>query len=115
MAFVPLLNSGRVIGKFMLYYDKPTTLSDADLELAGMIATQVAFSVQRTRAEEHSRQSEERLRFALDAATMGTWDWDLIAQTVQWSENLERIHGLPPGSFDGAFDSLRARASSRRP
>ncbi len=68
MAFVPLLNSGRVIGKFMLYYDKPTTLSNTDLELAGMIATQVAFSVQRTRAEEHSRQSEERLRFALEAA-----------------------------------------------
>ncbi len=105
MAFVPLLNAGRVIGKFMLYYDKPTTLSDADLELAGMIATQVAFSVQRTRAEEHARQSAERLRFALDAAMMGTWDWDLIAQTVQWSENLERIHGLPPGSFDGAFNS----------
>jgi signal transduction histidine kinase len=36
---------------------------------------------------------------------MGTWDWDLATNSVQWSDNLARIHGLPPGSFDGTFAS----------
>jgi PAS domain S-box-containing protein len=45
------------------------------------------------------------LRFALDAASMGTWDWDLTSNSVQWSDNLERIHGLPEGAFDGTFAS----------
>jgi len=27
------------------------------------------------------------------------------ANRVRWSDNLERIHGLPPGTFDGHFDS----------
>ena len=59
----------------------------------------------RTRTEEEARRDEERLRFALDAASMGTWDWDLVTNAVRWSDNLERIHGLPPGTFDGTFAS----------
>ena len=105
LAFIPLVGQGRLIGKFMLYYDAPTVIEAEDLELAGVLAAQVAFAVERTRTEEQARLSEERLRFALDAAMMGTWDWDLVSQKVLWSDNLERIHGLPDGTFDGTFDS----------
>ena len=105
MAFIPLVSAGRVIGKFMLYYDSPHVLSADDVQLAALIASQIAFAVARTEAEAQARRSEERLLFALDAASMGTWDWDLATNTVRWSDNLERIHGLPPGTFDGAFSS----------
>jgi PAS domain S-box-containing protein len=105
MAFIPLVSLGRVIGKFMLYYGVPTQLSADDVQLAAVIASQVAFAVERTRTEQQARRSEERLRFALDAASMGTWDWDLVTNDVQWSDNLASIHGLPPNSFDGTFAS----------
>jgi PAS domain S-box-containing protein len=105
MAFIPLVSLGRVIGKFVLNYEMPRTLSLEELQLAGIIASQVAFAVERTRAEAQARRSEERLRFALEAASMGTWDWDVTTQTVQWSDNLERLHGLRPGTFDGTFSS----------
>jgi len=52
------------------------------LQLAGVIAAQVAFAVTPVRpedaarrAEEQQRRSEERLRFALEASSMATWDW----------------------------------------
>ena len=67
MAFIPLVSGGRVIGKFMLYYDSPRELGEDDLQLAGVIAAQVAFAVSRIRAEDAARLSEERLRLALDA------------------------------------------------
>jgi len=105
MAFIPLVSLDRVIGKFMLYYAVPTAPTAEVLQLAGVIAAQVAFAVERTRTEEQARRSEERLRFALDAASMGTWDWDLSTNEVQWSDNLARIHGLPDGAFDGTFAS----------
>src|SRR3712207_9196793 len=38
-------------------------------------------------------------------SALGTWDWDLVGQTVQWSENLERLHGVAPGAFDRTFAS----------
>jgi PAS domain S-box-containing protein len=105
MAFIPLVSLDRVIGKFMLYYATPTTPTVDEMQLAGVIAAQVAFAVERTRTEKQARRNEERLRFALDAASMGTWDWDLVTNNVQWSENLAEIHGLPRATFDGTFAS----------
>ena len=124
MAFVPLVSFGRVIGKFMVYLDEPRELGEEDLHLTALIASHVAFAVERTRAAAQARRSEARLRYVLDAAAMGTWDWDLTRQTVQWSDNLERLHGLAAGSFDGSFaayeqhihpdDRERVLASIRR-
>ncbi len=103
LAFVPLISAGRVIGKFMLYFDTPRTLDPAELTLAQIIGAQVAFAVERTSAHRAVTESEERLRFALEAATMGTWEWDLRTGRVQWSESLERCHGLERGTFGGTF------------
>jgi len=105
LTFIPLVSLNRVIGKFMLYYPVPTLPRIDELQLAGLIAAQVAFAVERTGTEAQVRRSEEQLRFALDAASMGTWDWDLTTNAVQWSDNLAQIHGLPPDSFDGTFAS----------
>jgi PAS domain S-box-containing protein len=105
MAFIPLVSLDRVIGAFMVYYAEPTDPGAEQLQLATVIAAQVAFAVERTRTEQEARRNEERLRFALDAASMGTWDWDLSTNAVQWSDNLASIHGLPPGAFDGTFAS----------
>jgi PAS domain S-box-containing protein len=52
---------------------------------------------ERARAEERLRRSEERLRLALDAAGMGTWEWDLTSGVVAWSEEAERILRVTPG------------------
>jgi PAS domain S-box-containing protein len=105
MAFIPLVSLGRVIGKAMVYLDEPRTLTDDELQLAAVIAAHVGFAVQRTRTESQARRSEARMRYLLDAAALGTWDWDLVRQTVQWSDNLERLHGVPAGSFDATFAS----------
>ncbi|MFQ5571023.1 MAG: PAS domain S-box protein [Rhodothermales bacterium] len=62
---------------------------------------------QRKQAEEALKESEEQLRLALDAAQMGTWTWHLETGEVRWSHNVERIFGLPSGSFDGAYETYR--------
>ncbi len=105
LVFVPLVSGGGVIGKFMLYDAAPRVFDDEQVQLALIIASQVAFALARTSAELKVRRSEQRLRFALDAAAMGTWEWDLATGRVEWSENLARLHGLPPGAFDGTFAS----------
>ena len=111
MAFIPLVSLGRVIGKFMLYYPVPQELGAEDLQLAGVVAAQVAFAVERTRAEEKARQSEERLRFALEAAAMGTWDWDLTTQAVRWSaERRACCTGFRRGHSTGRSRPTNARS-----
>jgi PAS domain S-box-containing protein len=54
-----------------------------------------------------SLESEERLRLALDAGRMGTWEWDLRTGGMSWSEGLERIFGLAPGAFGGTLEAFR--------
>jgi PAS domain S-box-containing protein len=59
----------------------------------------------RKHAEVALRASEERMRFSLEAANFGTWDWNLLTGSVQWSDNMEEICGQAPGSFAGSFEA----------
>jgi PAS domain S-box-containing protein len=47
------------------------------------------------------------LTLAMEAADMGAWQWDIRQNTVKWSSQLERMHGLEPGTFDGTFDAYQ--------
>lgn len=60
-------------------------------------------------AELQARRLDERLRIALDAARMGTWEWDLRSGAITWSAELEEIFGLEPGRFSGTFDDYFSR------
>jgi PAS domain S-box-containing protein len=62
-----------------------------------------AVTLERERAKEAARQSRDELRLTLEAARVGTWNWDLHTGKVCWSDNLEAIHGLAPGTFGGTF------------
>jgi PAS domain-containing protein len=39
---------------------------------------------------------------------MGAWEWDVAGGRVHWSDTLQRIHGLVPGTFGGTFDESQA-------
>jgi PAS domain S-box-containing protein len=59
-------------------------------------------------AERAIRESEARLRLALEAGCVGVWEWNVATSEVIWSPSLERIHGLAPGTFAGTFDAYLA-------
>ena len=61
---------------------------------------------QRQQIEVSLRESEERLRLALDASQMGLWDWNIVTNQVIWSENHEVLFGLLPGSFEGTYEAF---------
>jgi signal transduction histidine kinase len=45
LGFIPLVAAGRLIGKFMVYYDRPRSLASQELDLARAIANHVAAAV----------------------------------------------------------------------
>ncbi|NKE68830.1 PAS domain-containing protein [Ramlibacter sp. RBP-2] len=63
----------------------------------------------RKEAEAALRESEERLRLALDAAHMGTYDWDIPTGRIIWSRRHEALWGYAAGEFDGTYASFGAR------
>ncbi|MGH3326769.1 MAG: GAF domain-containing protein [Streptomycetales bacterium] len=42
---------------------------------------------------------------ALDAADMGSWEWDVRSGRVTWSTSMERIYGFAPGTFPGTLEA----------
>src|SRR5205085_3993902 len=40
--------------------------------------------------------SEHRLRLALDAVNIGTWDFNPVTGTLQWDTRCKELFGLPP-------------------
>jgi PAS domain S-box-containing protein len=59
--------------------------------------------LERRRAEMELRASEERLRLALSAARMGTWDWNIQNGQISCSDILQSLFGFSKEEFDGSL------------
>jgi PAS domain S-box-containing protein len=78
-----------------------------ELEFLRDVAYVVGEAIERDLKETAVRAQTDRLREALEAGRVGVWEWNPQAGTVTWSETLERIHGLEPGSFGGTFEDFQ--------
>ena len=58
---------------------------------------------ERKRSEEALRTSEANLSEAQRIAQVGSWNWQVGADTVTWSAGLYRIYGLDPGAGPARF------------
>ena len=56
-------------------------------------------------AEQQLRDLTEHFRLALQAGGLGTFRWDMATGATVWDERLEALFGLPPGGFDGTFET----------
>ena len=77
VAFIPLVSSRTLIGKFMTYYNTPHVFIDEEIKLATTIARQLAQAIQHKRDEEALRESEERLRAIVQQVNAGMARYDL--------------------------------------
>jgi PAS domain S-box-containing protein len=108
---VRAMAKGEVTRGEPLHYKHPSGRS-ADLEvyaapirIGGRIAgaVEMAFDVTKRRAAElrlaaqeaSSRALSERLRAALDAGALGTWELDLATDSLFWDEQAAAMFGLP--------------------
>ncbi|MDQ4121605.1 MAG: PAS domain S-box protein [Acidobacteriota bacterium] len=62
---------------------------------------------QHKQADENLRESQRMLRLAMGGSRMGYWSRDLATETVYWSPELEKLFGLPVGSFAGNLRGFR--------
>jgi PAS domain S-box-containing protein len=77
--------------------------------IAQKTATEVVESISVTfathkRTEEELRKREEQLRETQRLANLGSWEWDMVTDTVTWSDELYRICGVSRQEFDPAYD-----------
>src|SRR5262249_14401705 len=50
--------------------------------------------------------ARRQLREAQALARIGSWEWDVPANTVWWSDELYRIYGLEPGAIEPSYEEF---------
>jgi diguanylate cyclase (GGDEF)-like protein/PAS domain S-box-containing protein len=90
--------------------DEVGTLTGAFNIMLGHIQSRDAELV---RQQEHLEEEVARRTASLTAAQriahLGNWEWDVAADTLQWSDEMYRIFGLEPQEFGATFEAfLRA-------
>jgi PAS domain S-box-containing protein len=93
LAFIPLWENGRLLGKFMVYYDAPHAFPDAETDLGLTIARQLGFGVERMRAEQALRESETRKSAILQSALDGIITMDEEGRIVDFNPAAEQLLG----------------------
>jgi len=91
LAFIPLPLAGRLIGKFMAYYDDPHAFPRAEVDLAVTIARQLGFSIERIRTERALRESEARKSAILESALDAIITMDQQGRIVDFNPAAEEL------------------------
>jgi PAS domain S-box-containing protein len=110
LAFIPLKEHGRLIGKFMVYHDSPHVFDVSEIEAGLAIARQLVFGLERRRAEE----AVQRLATIVESSDDAIVSKNLDGIILTWNRGAERIFGykaeevigqpvtvlIPPDRFD---------------
>ena len=74
-----------------------------DTEAVLGIATDITDAKRREQALEETSQ---RLNVALEATNAGVWELNLETKDVVWTESIEQLFGLEPGTPDGTYEEF---------
>ena len=115
-ASIPISMGGRPCGIVSAYSGQTWSFGPEEEELFAQLATDVSIGLDRLDAEEKRRLaesaliiSERRLKLAMDAAAIGSYEWDLTTGEVVWDEHSQRLFGYDPGRFDGTYAGFADR------
>ncbi|HEX8522081.1 MAG TPA: ATP-binding protein [Tepidisphaeraceae bacterium] len=73
---------------------------------AATIAALTLLARLRRKAQQQIHRGEMLLAEAQHLARFGSWEWDIRANHVTWSDNLQRIYALPDNVTSATFESF---------
>ena len=84
VAFIatPLVKDGRLAAFLWVKKRSPHSWGKNEIALAQEVAERTWEAVERARVSQALRESDERLKFAIDAADVGSWEMVLESETI---------------------------------
>lgn len=97
---VPLVSTaGPIVGSLCVFDPKPHTWTAYDVALLEQLGGSVMAELELAALSTDYENSRERWDNALDAAGIGSFDWDLRTGRVEWDARLQALFGYAPGEF----------------
>jgi PAS domain S-box-containing protein len=110
---VPLRAAGQVIGLCSVESSKPDAFPREDADWAEALTAQAAAAIENAhlhkQLQRHAIELEQRVGELAEAqrvAHIGSFEWDIAANRVSWSDELYRIYGLDPAEFGATFETF---------
>ncbi len=115
-AAVPILIGSKPAGILSVYSRQAWFFGPKEVELLQQVAADIALAIETSGNDDRRRQAEaalaageRRLKLAMDAGGIGTYEWDLRTGELFWQGHHERLFGFAPGEFDGAYATVMQR------
>src|SRR4051794_12055290 len=108
---VPLFDASgaHVVGVLAAFGPEPHEWSDADVALLGRLAGPVVTELELTAVTAELESGRVRWGLAIEAAGIGSFDWDLVTGHLAWDDRLLAMFGFDRESFAGSIEAFLAR------
>ena len=95
-------------GVFRPFLTRVMPVKDAEGKVVRWFGTNTDIT-ERKRSEEALRESEKRLRLAVDAGSMATWDLDIASSSTNWNDEMFLLLGYEPDSTPASYEAWKRR------
>ena len=108
---VPLIDpdAGSVVGVLAVYGPEPRRWREEDVVLLDRLAAPAVTELELAAITAEYEASRLRSELALDAAEIGSFDWDLDTDELIWDDRLLGLFGYERGDFPGTIEGFLRR------
>ncbi|MRS02649.1 PAS domain S-box protein, partial [bacterium] len=92
-------------GHYVWLENRYSVIRDADGTPTALIGS-ISDITERKNLENAIQAEKANLEQAQQIAHIGSWEWDMVANKVEWSKEMYRIYDIEPETFAGNPDSL---------
>jgi PAS domain S-box-containing protein len=105
----PVADASQLYGVIELFVARREAPDRSLLDILVTIGAQTALLLTKSKALVDLQRAKDRLEIALDAGSMGAWDWDVSADRFRATSRLEALMGVPAGTLVGGLSALADR------
>ncbi|WP_241037981.1 SpoIIE family protein phosphatase [Blastococcus litoris] len=106
----PLTTSdGRTIGALCVFDATPREWSESDVATLRQLSASTVTELELSHLVRQYESDRLRWGLAIDAAGIGTFDWDLVTGRLAWDDQLIRMFGYDVATFGQHIDAFSAR------
>ena len=104
----PIRVDARVLGVMVFFSRDARAPDEGLLQMFSVIGNQIGQFAERRQTEEALQATAERLGRAQEIARLGSWEYDLEAGTMVWSDQMYRLFGVDPDDFAPSVERVTA-------